>query len=58
MSYFFFLFIVFHEPFLVQSFHLNLIAEMGLEFQALEGTPATKVLRPAELRRGKSHPNR
>ena len=29
---------------------MNLIAEMGLEFQALEGAPATKVLRQAELR--------
>lgn len=43
MSYFFFLFTSFHEPFLIQSFHLNLIAEVGLEFQALEGAPATKV---------------
>ena len=49
MSYFFFLFTSFHEPFLIQSFHLNLIAEVGLEFQALEGAPATKVLRLARV---------
>ena len=46
---FFFLFTIFHEPYLIQSFHLNLIAEMGLEFQALEGAPATKVLRLARV---------